>query len=292
MQIPRVDKDLPDMPTENGVAGRSGGYSNPGSRRPSPVPSLSVNGSPHLLNGDTGGIGARQHRLVPNGISHRANDSLSPSISQQSTTMTATSGTSASVSSTGATTANSSPDPNYRGAGPNGANSPSPVNSPHASLQAPHRSSSSMRTRGNSPSTLHQNPGNSPHQSLLSGPAGSIKGHSTPSLAPSLGEDLDAFHVRNTYAILEVSGVKGDGYEEGVERTRAARTRAASSISPSPSRGGADTSGSMEDGASASGQKARKTKSQVLADEAVADENEKKRELDPKEIQILSSLDR
>ncbi|KAF6754202.1 rab-GTPase-TBC domain-containing protein, partial [Ephemerocybe angulata] len=85
---------------------------------------------------------------------------------------------------------------------------------------------------------------------------------STPSLVPSLGEDLDAFHVRNTYAQLEVSGVKGDGYEEGVERTRAARTRVASA------------------------------NSQVLADAAVADENEKKRELDPKEIQILSSLDR
>lgn len=41
------------------------------------------------------------------------------------------------------------------------------------------------------------------------------------SLVPSEGEDFDSFHVRSTYAILEVSGVKGDGYEEGVERTRA-----------------------------------------------------------------------
>jgi hypothetical protein len=49
----------------------------------------------------------------------------------------------------------------------------------------------------------------------------------------------------------------------------------------------------VEDGGSSNGHgKARRTKSQVLADEAIADENEKKRELDPKEIQILSSLDR
>jgi hypothetical protein len=41
------------------------------------------------------------------------------------------------------------------------------------------------------------------------------------SLVPSEGEDLDGFHVRNTYAQLEASGVKGDGYEEGIERTRA-----------------------------------------------------------------------
>lgn len=41
------------------------------------------------------------------------------------------------------------------------------------------------------------------------------------SLVPSEGEDFDSFHVRSTYAILEVSGVTGDGYEEGVERTRA-----------------------------------------------------------------------
>lgn len=41
------------------------------------------------------------------------------------------------------------------------------------------------------------------------------------SLVPSEGEDFDSFHVRSTYAILEVSGVRGDGYEEGIERTRA-----------------------------------------------------------------------
>ncbi|KAL5494688.1 hypothetical protein ACEPAI_149 [Sanghuangporus weigelae] len=34
-------------------------------------------------------------------------------------------------------------------------------------------------------------------------------------------EEPEAFFVRNTYAQLDVTGVKGDGYEEGVERTRA-----------------------------------------------------------------------
>jgi len=52
-------------------------------------------------------------------------------------------------------------------------------------------------------------------QSNASSPSSKI------SLVPSEGEDFDSFHVRSTYAILEVSGVRGDGYEEGVERTRA-----------------------------------------------------------------------
>ncbi|KAG9042460.1 hypothetical protein FS837_010837 [Tulasnella sp. UAMH 9824] len=51
----------------------------------------------------------------------------------------------------------------------------------------------------------------------------------TPSVSPSGvpsdngdgGEDVDSFYVRSTYARLEQSGVPGDGYEEGVERTRA-----------------------------------------------------------------------
>ncbi|CAL1694600.1 unnamed protein product [Somion occarium] len=41
------------------------------------------------------------------------------------------------------------------------------------------------------------------------------------SIGPSEGEDPDAFHVRSTYAQLDQQGVKGDGYVEGVERTRA-----------------------------------------------------------------------
>ncbi|KAF8913179.1 hypothetical protein CPB84DRAFT_522823 [Gymnopilus junonius] len=92
--------------------------------------------------------------------------------------------------------------------------------------------------------------------------------HSTPvgspsskvSLVPSEGEDADGFHVRNTYALLEASGVKGDGYEEGVERTRA-------KIGTSRT-------------------------SQLQADAALGDGTEKKRNLDEKEIQVLRSVDR
>ncbi|KAJ7687356.1 rab-GTPase-TBC domain-containing protein [Mycena rosella] len=80
------------------------------------------------------------------------------------------------------------------------------------------------------------------------------------SLVPSEGEDLDGFHVRNTYAQLEMSGVKGDGYEEGVERTRA--------------RIGASRA------------------SQLFAEGAVGDGTEKSQELDPKEIQTLVAVDR
>ncbi|PFH48403.1 hypothetical protein AMATHDRAFT_149962 [Amanita thiersii Skay4041] len=79
-------------------------------------------------------------------------------------------------------------------------------------------------------------------------------------MVPSEGEDMDAFHVRNTYAQLELSGVKGDGYEEGVERTRA---RVGTSRA-----------------------------SQLNADAALADGTEKKGELDPREIQTLASVDR
>jgi hypothetical protein len=80
------------------------------------------------------------------------------------------------------------------------------------------------------------------------------------SLVPSEGEDLDAFHVRNTYAQLETSGVKGDGFEEGVERTRA--------------RLGASRS------------------SQLNAEAAIDDGTEKTRDLHPKEIETLRTVDR
>ncbi|KAI0756377.1 RabGAP/TBC [Daedaleopsis nitida] len=74
------------------------------------------------------------------------------------------------------------------------------------------------------------------------------------------GEDADAFHVRSTYAQLNQSGVKGDGYDEGVERTRAR------------------VGGSRQ--------------SEVRAQQAIGDEQEKTRELTAQEIQLLQSLDR
>ncbi|KAG0698444.1 rab-GTPase-TBC domain-containing protein [Suillus ampliporus] len=91
-------------------------------------------------------------------------------------------------------------------------------------------------------------------QSKLSCPS------SKTSLVPSEGEDLDAFHVRSTYAHLDATGVRGDGYEEGVERTRA-RIRA--------SRG-----------------------SELRAEAALASPSEKSRELEAEELNVLSSLDR
>ena len=39
--------------------------------------------------------------------------------------------------------------------------------------------------------------------------------------SPAPGEDPDGYFVRATYAALDVSGVRGDGYEEGEELTRA-----------------------------------------------------------------------
>jgi USP6 N-terminal-like protein len=80
------------------------------------------------------------------------------------------------------------------------------------------------------------------------------------SLVPSEGEDMDAFHVRNTYAQLDITGVKGDGYEEGVERTRAR-------IGDSRS-------------------------SQLNAEAAIGDGTEKTKELDPEEAQLLALVDR
>lgn len=77
---------------------------------------------------------------------------------------------------------------------------------------------------------------------------------------PSEGEDVDAFHVRSTYAQLEMSGVKGDGYAEGVERTRA--------------RVGVSRT------------------SQANAAAALGDGTEKNRDLDPREAELLGSVDR
>lgn len=80
------------------------------------------------------------------------------------------------------------------------------------------------------------------------------------SIAPFEGEDPDAFHVRRTYADLERMGVKGDGYIEGVERTRA--------------KVGANRA------------------SELRALEALDNGTEKKRDLTPREFELLANLDR
>jgi hypothetical protein len=85
-------------------------------------------------------------------------------------------------------------------------------------------------------------------------------GPSTHSLVPSAGEDSDSFFVRATYAELDQSGVKGDGFVEGVERTRAR-------VGPSRA-------------------------SELLAEQARGDGSERSAELGPAEQRVLASLDR
>ena len=117
--------------------------------------------------------------------------------------------------------------------------------SEHASLTSP----SSRLSRPASQTT-----GTSTSPRLLS------KKRSDLSITPSAGEDPDSFHVRSTYAQLDILGVKGDGIDEGVERTRAR------------------VGGSRE--------------SELQAMNAVGDEDEKRRDLSPQEVQMLASLDR
>lgn len=59
--------------------------------------------------------------------------------------------------------------------------------------------------------------------SLLSPQPGPSTSSPNPSFITerSEGEDPDSFHIRSTYAQLDAEGVLGDGYEEGVELTRA-----------------------------------------------------------------------
>jgi hypothetical protein len=104
----------------------------------------------------------------------------------------------------------------------------------------------STQTSSSSPATRHQ--------SKLSPPS------SKTSLVPSEGEDLDSFHVRSTYAQLDATGVKGDGYEDGVERTRARQCVSRAS--------------------------------QLRANAALGSPVEKSRDLLVEEVNVLTSLDR
>jgi USP6 N-terminal-like protein len=51
--------------------------------------------------------------------------------------------------------------------------------------------------------------------------------------SPAPNEDPDNYYIRATYAALDVSGVKGDGYEDGQELTRA-RLGSGHGVLPSP----------------------------------------------------------
>jgi hypothetical protein len=154
--------------------------------------------------------------------------------------------------------------------------SPSPPQSRPSSTRSHASSALNGHTTAPAPPRLSHGPP-SEHASLtspssrLSRPASQTTGTSTSprllnkkrsdlSITPSAGEDPDSFHVRSTYAQLDVLGVKGDGIDEGVERTRAR------------------VGGSRE--------------SELQAMNAVGDEGEKRRDLSPQEVQMLASLDR
>lgn len=143
-----------------------------------------------------------------------------------------------------------------------GMMSPLPITkaiSAASSRAGPSSPASPVRTSSSSQPHLHifNTPPSSPpskRKALSQSP------NSKKSLTPSEGEDPDSFHVRNTYAMLDSYGVRGDGYEEGVERTRAR-------VGPSRA-------------------------SELKANAALADGTEKTRDLTPKEIELLGSLDR
>ncbi|KAF8499209.1 RabGAP/TBC [Russula emetica] len=111
--------------------------------------------------------------------------------------------------------------------------SPSPPRSRPSSARS--HTSSGLNGHTTAPQRLSHGPP-SEHTSLtspssrLSRPTSQTTGTSTSprllskkrsdlSITPSAGEDPDSFHVRSTYAQLDILGVKGDGIDEGVERT-------------------------------------------------------------------------
>ncbi|EPT03344.1 hypothetical protein FOMPIDRAFT_51550 [Fomitopsis schrenkii] len=151
---------------------------------------------------------------------------------------------------------------------PLSSTSPSPSQSRPTSSRP---TSSQPNTRHGSASP-HLSPASTPPPQVLSllatPPRSSPPRHSSApsspssatSISPAPDEDPDSFHVRATYAQLDLYGVRGDGIEEGVERTRAR------------------VGGSRQ--------------SELRAQEALADADEKTRDLTPQEVTVLASLDR
>lgn len=150
---------------------------------------------------------------------------------------------------------------------------PLPQTPPLSPLISPPSTPGTPTTPPQRPLHLSSSPSPSPSlrvplgdsRSPVSSPRSSTSAVSTPeskhsAVVRSEGEDADSFHVRSTYAQLDQCGVKGDGYEEGVERTRAR----------------------------VGGNRA----SEIRALQALGDEHEKSRELTPQEVQLLQSLDR
>ncbi|KAI0354617.1 RabGAP/TBC [Trametes cingulata] len=152
---------------------------------------------------------------------------------------------------------------------------PLPQTPPHTPLVSPPSTPGTPLTPPSRPLQVDTYPSSPPDPSLqvplpaafspVSSPRSSTSHVSTPeskhsAVVRSEGEDADAFHVRSTYAQLESCGVKGDGIEEGVERTRAR----------------------------VGGSRA----SELRAQQALGDAQEKTRELTPQELELLQNLDR
>ncbi|KAI0673794.1 RabGAP/TBC [Trametes maxima] len=152
---------------------------------------------------------------------------------------------------------------------------PLPYTPPHSPLVSPPSTPGTPRTPPSRPLHLDSYPSSPPEPSLqvpgsstfspTTSPRSSSSHVSTPeskhsTVVRSEGEDADSFHVRSTYAQLETIGVKGDGIEEGVERTRAR------------------VGGSRD--------------SELRARQALGDAQEKTRELTPQEVELLQNLDR
>lgn len=130
--------------------------------------------------------------------------------------------------------ARSSPAQRFRIANPS---PPTPSPPPISSANGFHRTIPSGSSRSSSHKSLPVLPPDAIPGSTSPSPQNSVNSTlppvppSEPSHSPQLslqqdtepkeGEEPEAFFVRNTYAKLDVTGVKGDGYEEGIERTRA-----------------------------------------------------------------------
>ncbi|PVG01819.1 hypothetical protein CPB86DRAFT_834206 [Serendipita vermifera] len=105
---------------------------------------------------------------------------------------------------------------------------PSTSSSPRASMSSAARPSLSPTRLSTDPAT-----------SATSSSAPSVPQHPLPSPlipnapSPGVNEDPDSYYVRATYAALDVTGVRGDGYEDGEELTRARLGNARGTL-PSP----------------------------------------------------------
>jgi hypothetical protein len=92
-----------------------------------------------------------------------------------------------------------------------------PSAAPDRLTSAPSPQSPPQRRRN---STLHVNVNVGLHlHSQGTTPTSTPPSSAAPPRAP--GEDPDSYHVRATYAALDIQGVRGDGYEDGEELTRA-----------------------------------------------------------------------